>query len=39
MRQSQFTATQIVSMLKEADAGRAVHEIWRTYGISSATYY
>jgi putative transposase len=39
MRQSTFTETQIVSMLKEADAGRPVHEIWRKYGISSATYY
>jgi putative transposase len=39
MRQSQFTETQIVSILKEADAGRAVHAIGRTSGISSATYY
>ena len=39
MRQSKFTETQIVSLLKEADAGRPVNEIWRTYGISSATYY
>ncbi len=39
MRQSKFTETQIVSILKEADAGRPVNEIWRTYGISSPTYY
>jgi putative transposase len=39
MRQSKFTETQIVSMLKEADVGRPVNEIWRSYGISSATYY
>jgi putative transposase len=39
MRQSTFTETQIVSMLKEADAGRPVNEMWRQYGISSATYY
>jgi putative transposase len=39
MRQSTFTETQIVSILKEADAGRPVNEIWRTYGISSATQH
>ena len=39
MRQSKFTETQIVSMLKEADAGRPVNEIWRKDAISSATYY
>lgn len=37
MRQSAFTGMQIVSILKEADAGRLVNEIWRHYGISSAT--
>ena len=39
MRQSKFTETQIVSISKEADAGRPVNEIWRQYGISSATSY
>jgi putative transposase len=39
MRQSKFTETQIVAILKEADGGRPVNEIWRQYGISSATYY
>lgn len=35
MRQSKFTETQIVAILKEADAGRPVNEIWRHYAISS----
>ena len=39
MRQSKFTETHMVSILKEADAGWAVNAIWRTYGIRSATYY
>jgi putative transposase len=39
MRQTKFTDTQIIAILKEADAGRPVNEIWRHYGISSATYY
>jgi putative transposase len=39
MRQSSFTETQIVSILKEVDAGRPVNEIWRKYGISFVTYY
>jgi len=39
MRQSKFTETQIVAILREADDGRPVNEIWWQYGISSATYY
>ena len=39
MKKSRFSETQIVSILKEADAGRPVKEICRKHGISDATYY
>lgn len=39
MKSSRFSETQIVSILKEADAGMKVTEICRKHGISDATYY
>ena len=39
MKNSRFTESQIVSILKEADAGGKVKEICRRHGISDATYY
>ena len=39
MKNSRFTESQIVSVLKEVDAGAKVKEICRRHGISDATYY
>ena len=39
MKRSRFSETQIVSILKEADAGKKVKDICRRHGISDATYY
>lgn len=39
MKRSKYSETQIVGILREADAGMKVVEICRKYGISDATYY
>ena len=39
MKSSRFTETQIVAILKEADAGVLVKDLCRKHGISDATYY
>ena len=39
MKRSRFTESQIISILKEADAGVKVKDICRRHGISDATYY
>ena len=39
MRRSRFSEAQIVTILKEGEAGRVVKVICREHGISNATYY
>ncbi len=39
MRKSRFSEAQIIGVLKEHQAGLAVVEICRRYGISDATFY
>lgn len=39
MKKSTYSDSQIVSILKEAEAGQPVKEICRKYGVSSACYY
>ena len=39
MKRSKFKETKILAILKEAEAGMAVAEISRKYGISSSTFY
>ena len=39
MRKTRFAEFQIVKILKAAEGGRAVTDICREHGLSSATYY
>jgi putative transposase len=39
MKRSQYSESQIVGILKEADSGVLVKDVCRKYGISDATYY
>jgi putative transposase len=39
MKISRFTDSQIIAVLKEAEAGTPVPELCRTHGISNATFY
>jgi putative transposase len=39
MKQSRFTDSQILAILKQAEGGAPVPELCREHGISSATFY
>ena len=39
MKKSRFTDSQIIGILKQAEAGTPVPELCQTHGISSATFY
>ena len=39
MRKSKFSESTIVTLIKEAEAGRKVADICREHGISTATFY
>jgi len=39
MKKSKYSEDQIIGILKEAEAGIAVTELCRKYGISDQTYY
>jgi putative transposase len=39
MKRSRFSESQIVNILKEAEAGRSLDELSRQHGFSKGTYY
>ena len=39
MKKSRFSDSQIIAVLKQAEAGKPLPELCREYGISSATFY
>ncbi len=39
MKKSRFTDSQIIGVLKQAEAGTPVPQLCRTHGISTATFY
>jgi putative transposase len=39
LKKSRFTDSQIIAILKQAEAGSAVPDLCREHGISSATFY
>lgn len=39
MKTARFTESQIISILKQAEAGSPVPELCREHGMSSATFY
>ncbi len=39
MKKSRYTDSQIITILKQSEAGTPVPELCREHGISSATFY